>query len=70
MELTREEVSNWKADPTTKKVFASLAFMVEDCKEMLVDGVQDYGWARGFISGMRVVFNIEGGKEDDGDSES
>lgn len=68
--LTREEVSNWNADPTTKKVLQSIAFMIEDCKEMLVEGVQDYAWARGFISGMRVVFNIEGGEPNEGDTES
>jgi len=60
VELSKEEVSRWRADPTTKKVMASMGFMIEDCKEMLVDGVEDYSWARGFVSGMRVIFQIEG----------
>jgi len=66
VEITKEEVSRWKADPITKKVLASMGFMIEDCKEMLVDGVEDYSWARGFIAGMRVVTLIEGVDKNEG----
>jgi hypothetical protein len=68
-ELSQEEVSNWKRDPVTKKVFARAGFFIEDLKEMMVDGVQDYDFTRGIISGVRTVMNIQG-DEIDGNKEA
>lgn len=70
MEVTQAELNRWKQDPVTKKVFMNIAFTVEEMKEMLVNGVEDYDWTRGFICGMRVLFNLEGGTSDDGESEA
>jgi chaperonin GroES len=61
--------SNWKRDPVTKKVFARAGFFIEDLKEMMVDGVQDYDFTRGIISGVRTVMNIQG-DEIDGNKEA
>jgi len=63
-ELSQEEVSNWKRDPVTKKVFGRLAFVIEDLKEMIVDGVQDVEFTRGFIQGVRMSMQIEGDEAD------
>jgi hypothetical protein len=63
-ELSQEEASNWKRDPVTKKVFARLAFVIEDLKEMIVDGVQDVEFTRGFIQGARMVMQIQGDEAD------
>ena len=63
-ELSQEEVSSWKADPTTKKVFSRLGFVIEDLKEMIVDGVQDVDYTRGFIHGARMAMQIQGDEVD------
>jgi len=63
-ELSQEEVHNWKLDPTTKKVFGRLAFVIEDLKEMIIDGVQDVEFTRGFIQGVRLSMQIEGDEAD------
>ena len=64
MHLTQEEVSSYRADPITKKVFMKIGFMIEDLKEMMVDGVQDYDFTRGFVQGMRLAMNVEGDEAD------
>jgi hypothetical protein len=64
VELSLEEVSNWKRDPVTKKIFARLGFVIEDLKEMIVDGVQDVEFTRGFIQGVRMPMLIEGDEKD------
>jgi hypothetical protein len=68
-ELSQVEVSDWKRDPVTKKVFARLGFFIEDLKEMIVDGVQDVEFTRGLITGVRTAINIQG-DEIDGNKEA
>ena len=63
-ELLMEEVSNWRADPITKQVFERAELVIEDLKEMLVSGVQDVEYTRGFIQGVRFIMQIEGDERD------
>jgi hypothetical protein len=63
------EISDWKRDPVTKKVFARLGFFIEDLKEMIVDGVQDVEFTRGLIQGVRTVIHMQG-DEIDGNKEA
>ncbi len=67
-DLSQEEVSNWKRDPITKRIFVRAGFTIEELKEMLVDGVQDVDYTRGFIAGMRFLMSIQG-DEIDGNQE-
>ena len=57
--LSQEELANWKRDPITKKLFSGMGFVVEDLKEMLVSGVQDVDYTRGFIHGIRFLMQYE-----------
>ena len=60
IQLSKEEVGIWKLDPTTKKIQKSIAYMVEDLKNWLVEGVEDPEYTRGFIQGLRLLLQIEG----------
>ncbi len=63
-ELSQEEVSNWKRDPVTKKVFARMGFVIEDLKEMIIEGIQDVDYTRGFVHGARMAMQIQGDEVD------
>jgi hypothetical protein len=63
-ELTQEEVSSWRRDPVTQKVFARGITMIGELTEMMIDGVSDYDFTRGFIQGMGHLMAIEGDEAD------
>lgn len=69
-ELSQEEVANWKRDPQTKKVFGRATVVIADLCDMMIQGVSDYDYTRGFIQGLQYLMNIEGDQKDEGTDES
>lgn len=63
-ELTNEEIGVWRQDPVTRKILERIMNMERELKEMLVQGVPNYDYTRGFIEGVRYINNIEGDEVD------